>query len=128
MRISDWSSDVCSSDLLTRHLQAFANRCGLATRQRIPLMGLHVPHFGAAAIRGQRIETNAADAQHIHRTAVDIDALDTQRAAVVDFDLVSLEDAAEFRSEERRVGKECVSRCRSRWSPYHEKKKNNDKN
>src|SRR3546814_11517206 len=25
----------------------------------------------------------------------------------------------EFRSEERRVGKECVSTCRSRWSPYH---------
>src|SRR3546814_20334236 len=29
----------------------------------------------------------------------------------------------EIRSEERRVGKECVSTCRSRWSPYHEKKK-----
>src|SRR3546814_17446551 len=28
------------------------------------------------------------------------------------------------RSEERRVGKECVSTCRSRWSPYHSKKKN----
>src|SRR3546814_10762193 len=28
-----------------------------------------------------------------------------------------------FRSEERRVGKECVSTCRSRWSPYHKKKK-----
>src|SRR3546814_16892898 len=28
-----------------------------------------------------------------------------------------------FRSEERRVGKECVSTCRSRWSPYHSKKK-----
>src|SRR3546814_13694500 len=28
-----------------------------------------------------------------------------------------------WRSEERRVGKECVSTCRSRWSPYHEKKK-----
>src|SRR3546814_15901279 len=28
------------------------------------------------------------------------------------------------RSEERRVGKECVSTCSSRWSPYHEKKKN----
>src|SRR3546814_18227400 len=27
------------------------------------------------------------------------------------------------RSEERRVGKECVSTCRSRWSPYHEKNK-----
>src|SRR3546814_15835748 len=29
----------------------------------------------------------------------------------------------ELRSEERRVGKECVSMCRSRWSPYHEKTK-----
>src|SRR3546814_13905199 len=28
-----------------------------------------------------------------------------------------------LRSEERRVGKECVSTCRSRWSPYHKKKK-----
>src|SRR3546814_16929662 len=27
-----------------------------------------------------------------------------------------------LRSEERRVGKECVSKCRSRWSPYHSKK------
>src|SRR3546814_2068619 len=27
--------------------------------------------------------------------------------------------ASRFRSEERRVGKECVSTCRSRWSPYH---------
>src|SRR3546814_18609906 len=32
------------------------------------------------------------------------------------------------RSEERRVGKECVSTCRSRWSPYHYKKKNNNIN
>src|SRR3546814_15127775 len=31
------------------------------------------------------------------------------------------------RSEERRVGKECVSTCRSRWSPYHEKKKKKKK-
>src|SRR3546814_13494205 len=31
--------------------------------------------------------------------------------------------ALEIRSEERRVGKECVSTCRSRWSPYHQNKK-----
>src|SRR3546814_18872221 len=31
------------------------------------------------------------------------------------------------RSEERRVGKECVSTCRSRWSPYHSKKTNRKK-
>src|SRR3546814_13661680 len=34
---------------------------------------------------------------------------------------------APSRSEERRVGNECVSTCRSRWSPYHEKKKKNIK-
>src|SRR3546814_14042379 len=33
-----------------------------------------------------------------------------------------------MRSEERRVGKECVSTCRSWWSPYHEKKKKRNKN
>src|SRR3546814_12639647 len=32
-------------------------------------------------------------------------------------------DPPAWRSEERRVGKECVSTCRSRWSPYHSKKK-----
>src|SRR3546814_13644618 len=36
--------------------------------------------------------------------------------------------AIAVRSEERRVGKECVSTCRSRWSPYHSKKKNISKN
>src|SRR3546814_17737182 len=36
----------------------------------------------------------------------------------------AIRDLAPPRSEERRVGKECVSPCRSRWSPYHEKKKN----
>src|SRR3546814_1015274 len=35
--------------------------------------------------------------------------------------------AREVRSEERRVGKECVSTCRSRWSPYHLKKNKSNK-
>src|SRR3546814_13745637 len=35
--------------------------------------------------------------------------------------------AQSLRSEERRVGKECVSTCRSRWSPYHKKKNKNTK-
>src|SRR3546814_11616026 len=37
-------------------------------------------------------------------------------------------DDSHNRSEERRVGKECVSTCRSRWSPYHEKKKTKNTN
>src|SRR3546814_13312874 len=39
------------------------------------------------------------------------------------FGLVELAVGASIRSEERRVGKECVSTCRSRWSPYHSNKK-----
>src|SRR3546814_4548959 len=66
MRISDWSSDVCSSDLA-----------------RIPSMEEIL-----ASIR--RIISEDGD-----------------------------EAEEEARSEERRVGKECVSTCRSRWSPYH---------
>src|SRR3546814_15807846 len=43
-----------------------------------------------------------------------------------DYPFIELSLAAQHigaRSEERRVGKECVSTCRSRWSPYHEKTK-----
>src|SRR3546814_12253003 len=54
-----------------------------------------------------------------------------QPAFIVPPDLVAMVDgqcharkAIERRSEERRVGKECVSTCRSRWSPNHSKKKN----
>src|SRR3546814_14295360 len=37
----------------------------------------------------------------------------------IDIDPERITEATENRSEERRVGKECVSTCRSRWSPYH---------
>src|SRR3546814_4419844 len=77
MRISDWSSDVCSSDLAS----AQRARAGRRLRARQPLPG------------------PADHAATAHRAA--------GPQAVPD------------RSEERRVGKECVSTCRSRWSPYH---------
>src|SRR3546814_17785366 len=60
-----------------------------------------------------------------------LDALlrERQRIAEVRPRLLVLQFAgAAGRSEERRVGKECVSTCRSRWSPYHLKKKNNKHN
>src|SRR3546814_12866105 len=46
-----------------------------------------------------------------HFPSVGVDDLIALKAMGVDCDFV--------RSEERRVGKECVSTCRSRWSPYH---------
>src|SRR3546814_1272897 len=67
MRISDWSSDVCSSDLIAR----------------------------------RDLDGRDTYIQQLEVLATVIDTPSTER------------------SEERRVGKECVSTCRSRWSPYH---------
>src|SRR3546814_9111037 len=80
MRISDWSSDVCSSDLLMARLMSEPGR-----------------------------PDDVADRPN----TVNIGA-----AIFVDDHVPALHRDAE-RSEERRVGKECVSTCRSRWSPYH---------
>src|SRR3546814_3659807 len=87
MRISDWSSDVCSSDLyqgilgvsydVTDELKAY----------------LDYRYFATEDLKGT-----------------------TPAGADVD---VENESHTGMRSEERRVGKECVSTCRSRWSPYH---------
>src|SRR3546814_7630495 len=93
MRISDWSSDVCSSDLEgpVRHL--LAQRLG----QRRQLSAVVLQHRAILRAQGDR------------------------HADTLRHDVEDLEGAVGLahRSEERRVGKECVSTCRSRWSPYH---------
>src|SRR3546814_8499410 len=79
MRISDWSSDVCSS-------------------------GLRDPDFydEPGEIRFDRRGQHISLGYGIHKClGMHLARLELQR------------------SEERRVGKECVSTCRSRWSPYH---------
>src|SRR3546814_19530001 len=97
MRISDWSSDVCSSDLGTEsrpdegRLRHLAVRTGRSGRR-----------VGGAGVRNRRLRD---DERRAARTA--------QRLGQ--------------RSEERRVGKECVSTCRTRWSPNHLKKKTYNK-
>src|SRR3546814_14185147 len=100
MRISDWSSDVCSSDLKTPWdcglLRAFA-RPGV--RLEPMTIGIHRSRLSLQRPRRRRIFRRADPATSWGLRA--------------------------FRSEERRVGKECVSTCRSRWSPYHKKKKQN---
>src|SRR3546814_5273500 len=89
MRISDWSSDVCSSDLGGRLAVA-------GPPLRLALSSRRLRQFGQDAISEP---TNA------------------RRFAVAIAGMVRSNDM--IRSEERRVGKECVSTCRSRWSPYH---------
>src|SRR3546814_20299620 len=102
MRISDWSSDVCSSDL-----SAFA----LSPRRARILVALLVAIAGFAAWRMVAGWTGRFEG-----------ATALWGAAVFAIGLFVI-----GRSEERRVGKECVRTCRSRWSPYpSKKKKNND--
>src|SRR3546814_17826167 len=97
MRISDWSSDVCSSDLVGDVERALAPgqllrlACRLACRRRLDDLLDDAP-----GLRGMLLEPLAE--------------------LVVDH---GFDGGPDLRSEERRVGKECVSTCRSRWSPYH---------
>src|SRR3546814_15825700 len=107
MRISDWSSDVCSSDLgIVLTLEQHATlRLGAACRtgnNRARLRGQNVRHLVhmSQGSRGQEI---------LRLCAVVIGQ--------------ALQATQEVRSEESRVGKECVSTCRSRWSADNEKKK-----
>src|SRR3546814_13138743 len=100
MRISDWSSDVCSSDL---YRSPIPESCRWRTWAADPegMTGDALKDF---------IDNNLfPQLQNLHEYS------NTPSAFVV---RSVFEDA---RSEERRVGKECVSTCRSRWSPYHYK-------
>src|SRR3546814_6304518 len=81
MRISDWSSDVCSSDL--------DSAAALAAPLRARVGRVDPDRIGVCRTRAESRLVGA----NRHRGAT-------------------------VRSEERRVGKECVSTCRSRWSPY----------
>src|SRR3546814_5846957 len=85
MRISDWSSDVCSSDLV---------------------VGVDVEDAGARTIlAGRHVAAAGGGLGPVRFHRADLGRrLGHQRELL--------------RSEERRVGKECVSTCRSRWSPY----------
>src|SRR3546814_17759315 len=100
MRISDWSSDVCSSDL-----SAANRKSGMSARSKL----------GATANGGGR--TMAARTSNIQSgiTRIPIGAATAQPA--------TKPSSTANRSEERRVGKEWVSTCRTRWSPSQYKKK-----
>src|SRR3546814_11286360 len=97
MRISDWSSDVCSSDLVAidgksaaalqpKEEQRFAAKCRAEDQH-------HADRQGFDQRKEQRVTTRCTE--------------------------FGQSGAGDNRSEERRVGKECVSTCRSRWTPYH---------
>src|SRR3546814_18837392 len=98
MRISDWSSDVCSSDLIGGGIGLFH-------------AGVEYGWWeGLTACSTSPAGGNPADILN------QIMATPITRCDVAPWSLLGISMA---RSEERRVGKECVSTGRSRWSPDH---------
>src|SRR3546814_16607872 len=125
MRISDWSSDVCSSDLF------FAQNCELAD-EAYPGDIIGIPNHGTLRV-GDTLSEKADVrftglpnfAPEILRRVALKDPTKTKqlRKALDDLSDEGVlkvfypEIGSSWRSEERRVGKESVSTCRYRWSP-----------
>src|SRR3546814_13174554 len=109
MRISDWSSDVCSSDLTI-----------WATRQRRSSPRSRRRRDEALPLRlGERQRDLAACCLVAAvRAATSGPSPSPTRSWWTKSSILSPQGERK-RSEERRVGKECVSTCRSRWSPDH---------
>src|SRR3546814_11239633 len=103
MRISDWSSDVCSSDLDRCHRRRWRRVCAHRRPRLTTAPRPQGPHRPVWGLNGGPAEPMRCPVTEITRRELD------------------------ERSEERRVGKECVSTCRSRWSPDTLKKKNDKK-
>src|SRR3546814_19096180 len=113
MLISDWSSDVCSSDLLAR------------TPARVAARSFEPRWARRAAI------VLSAAVPPIAEPSAELDSCrvcSPRFLAAATESLTKETGSKSRRSEERRVGKECVSTCRSRWSPSHYKKTKNTKN
>src|SRR3546814_20887270 len=100
MRISDWSSDVCSSDL----------------GGQVDLAGPGVAVLSAWP--GPEHYHTASGTSMATPFVAGVAALLVEADSAIAGQTL-LERIVQSRSEERRVGKECVSTCRSRWSPYH---------
>src|SRR3546814_20497224 len=108
VRISDWSSDVCSSDLKKRA----GPPIGSPAFFWAPPALLEFDAEGRADGARRRIvdEARVRGQQHIGRIIFVGDVLCPHP---------DIPAPVERGSEERRVGNECGSKCRSRWSPYH---------
>src|SRR3546814_13621069 len=128
MRISDWSSDVCSSDLeglaempdsSLRYRVVFSiNEAAPAgeVNRSLEKVARYLNLLAAGGIRPDAGDIVAV----VHGPATPIVAInpDNPNLAL----LAALQEAG-VRSEERRVGNGCVSTCSERWWPDHEKKK-----
>src|SRR3546814_16395375 len=119
MRISYWSSDVCSSDLdRDLHAEILEPALPIGAAGAALRAGAH----DLAVEIGNGLDAGPGQSRNLERRDVHRE----QRAQFLVFRArieVELAGPRLERSEERRVGKECVSTCRYRWSPKCKKKK-----
>src|SRR3546814_16858623 len=112
MRISDWSSDVCSSDLAVPvHRRRF--------RQAVGDVDAHAIAFDRLDRRARRAAVVTPAFRDAARCEFVLDLFGDQMEFLDAVAQAIRQRSAFTRSEERRVGKECDSTCRSRWAAYH---------
>src|SRR3546814_19857587 len=126
MRISDWSSDVCSSDLegvgitlSDEVLEAVVGVSDGAVKVNLPRRPVVDLEIETALLEATCVVDGVGNESRIISINLKIlviigEQVGRHRELVVEKSALSAQ-----RSEERRVGKECVSTCRSRWWPYH---------
>src|SRR3546814_12322716 len=115
MRISDWSSDVCSSDLFVGGL---LGHWSVWTQSAVKLLDRIHAAVAAGAVSPELL---GLDARVTDCNAAFFDVANNFHGCIAGCHEIlhrqGLLDGI-WRSEARRVGKECVSTCRSRWAPY----------
>src|SRR3546814_7479912 len=116
MRISDWSSDLGSYDLAFYHHPAQESRPGrMCKRVSAAKAGVDHEHRGVAIVVDDRLKAERAARAGERGCNPFRKVLKLRQSAGHAF----FDFACAHRSEERRVGKECVSTGRSRWSRSH---------
>src|SRR3546814_12306180 len=120
MRISDWSSDVCSSDL-ANHIECTkgVDLLRLPNADTLPFQGVHGVEFFLAddCDMAGGCWPHAGNVDIPLRVEIGVRGVGGRKN--VEKLCARIENHLRQRSEERRVGKECVSTCRSRCQPYH---------
>src|SRR3546814_13683991 len=114
MRISDWSSDVCSSDLESE--KTIASIFSKAKLYHPTILFIDE----IQAIFGSR-SAGSFSSKVISQLLLEFDGIEEYDVIIIAATNCPEMIDESFRSEERRVGKECVSTCRSSWSLYHKK-------
>src|SRR3546814_15795925 len=115
MRISDWSSDVCSSDLVT--IESYEEE---PISVMLPDTVVMKIVEADPVVKGQTASSSYKPAVLENGARIMVPPhIESGTRVVVNTADASYVERAKDRSEERRVGNECVRPCRSRWSPYH---------